>query len=226
MLLTEKGWFWENGAVVVRWLWDTRLVANQTVTGKELVLFVCDPEFISCGPIRSKGVRGPIGIEASLSWFESESIPVVIRIEANRQEVALCNMPVCRWVLDFDALGVGEAHVVATADFQNFGLFLQVSKDLLHYESDFDQDGFVSVVDGGDDCDDYDPFSHPGVPEPSFPICATYGDPQVLSLDRRSGDVTLFFAIRTPDNVSNIFYCDPKTHSLQVARVVGTTVMT
>ncbi len=197
-------------------------VQNSAMTGEELQLSECDPDFSSCGPVRTGRVSGPVGVLAEVPWYDLEAPPPVITIRAADAVVAQCEDRRCAWVLDFEAAGIQSALVSATADFQEVGVRLGASETWTLVEDDLDGDGFPAIADGGDDCDDQDPFVHPGAPDPEGPECARAGFPNETVVAVGAGVGSALSAFRTADGALHVVHCVASSHVFEWVTLGGT----
>ncbi len=184
---------------------------DATLTGQEVWLSACDPEFLSCGPVRTTRASGPVGLVAEVPWYAPDLPAPRITIRADGELVAQCVDRRCEWVLDFEALGRQEVHVSAEAKFEALGVRLGASETWTLVEHDLDGDGFAAQADGGDDCDDQDPFIHPGRPDPEGPECTRAGPPLVTPILQAPGLAMSLY--RDPQGRLDLVHCDPASHA-------------
>ncbi len=191
------------------------ITLGATMTGEELWLSVCDPEFSSCGPVGTTRVPGPVGLAAEVPWYAPDLPAPRITIRANDAEVATCEDLRCEWVLDFEALESTEVRVTATAEFEEAGVRLQASETFSLVEDDHDGDGYSSPDDGGEDCDDEDPFVHPGALDPDGPECRESGPPEVTVLAQGERVGLAMSAFRTADGSLHLVHCVSSLHAFE-----------
>lgn len=183
------------------------IIQNAAMTGQELWLSACDPTFSSCGPVRTTRVSGRVGLVAEVPWYDADAPAPLITIRADDAVVATCEDRRCEWVLDLEASGKGQARVAATADFKASGVRLGASETFTLVEGDLDGDGFASLADGGNDCEDQDPFVHPGKLDPEGPVCWRSGPAEVATLAQGDGVGHALAAFRTSDGTLHLLHC-------------------
>lgn len=195
------------------------LTRSGALSGRQAALLQCDPAFAVCAPFRSGHVAGNVGIRADLSWWAAAEDPG-IRILAAGDEVARCAGRTCDWVLDWDAQPRTAVEVTAEAvggdaDAVRLATSLRVVRDL----HDRDDDGFRAVGDGGNDCDDEDPFVNPAAADSAGTGCAVVASPVVIPLSEAPSDLRVLDAARDPAGTLHVLACDPGARAFLCLRL-------
>ncbi len=199
----------------------TRLatVRSGSLSGRETRLLQCDPGFSACLPFRSGHVAGNVGIRADVSWWSAAADPT-IRIFAAGAVVATCTGKTCDWVLDWNAQRrttvdiEAEAAGTGTEAAVRLGTSRRVVRDM----HDLDDDGFRSVADGGSDCDDEEPSTHPGALDPVGPDCTTPGIPMMVPISEAPDDARVLDAARDASGTLHVILCDPGDRAFRYLR--------
>ena len=195
------------------------VVRSGSLSGRETTLLQCDPGFITCAPFRSGHVAGNVGIRADVSWWRSAADPT-IRIFASGEVVATCTGTTCDWVLDWDSQRRTTVEVAAEAagTGAEAAVRLGASRRVVRDLHDLDDDGFRGVADGGPDCDDADPFTHPGAPDPVGPDCETPGIAMMVPLSEAPDDARVLAAARDSLGTLHVILCDPGDRTFRYLR--------
>jgi hypothetical protein len=221
---------------VLSWIWDTRdledghhqvdvrvslmdtsvnvtagfYTINGFMSGGQVDILQCDTEFAQCALPTTGRVRGPIGVRVDSSRI-SRTPGSSMSILLDGEVVKTCEEAVCDLLIDWEVPDRTQVTVLAkaTVGLQPYATQMIDTSSSVTFrlvDADLDGDGYLGIDDGGDDCDDNDPFVNPGALDPEGPDCATWGSPQTLGLGA-SGLVQA--AARDAQGNRHVFRFDP-----------------